>query len=119
MVLDQMDSPSLSAGIDASSGTDGGEILSKEKALDLILEKMAEAASTQRDKGTRFEMLALDYFRKEPTYCNLFTKVETYSEWARNHQHLSPRPSLKDIGIDLVATNAQPGASIKKYTGGG
>ena len=88
-----------------ANGTEAAAMTNAE-ALDLILAGMAQAAVTQRDKGTRFEVLALDYFRHEPTYCNLFTKVETYSEWAKRHQHLIPKPSLNDIGIDLVATNA-------------
>ena len=56
-------------------------------------------AKTEREKGTYFELLCIKYFENEPFYADLFTKVQTYTEWARE-QGLSG----KDTGIDLVAT---------------
>lgn len=69
---------------------------------------MEEAsAGVVRDSGTRFETLIKDWLMKEPTYRDLFTKVQTYKEWAQEHpEHTS---SKRDIGIDLVATNTQDG----------
>lgn len=60
--------------------------------------------SHQRNKGTRFETLCQSYFQKEPTYRGLFSKVESFRQWAENHPELSV--NAKDIGIDLVATLA-------------
>ncbi|MBU3846571.1 MAG: DEAD/DEAH box helicase family protein [Candidatus Acinetobacter avistercoris] len=56
-------------------------------------------AKTEREKGTYFELLCIKYFENEPYYADLFSKVQTYTEWARE-QELSG----KDTGIDLVAT---------------
>ncbi|MGN0918184.1 MAG: type ISP restriction/modification enzyme, partial [Oxalobacter sp.] len=60
--------------------------------------------SFQRNKGTRFETLCQSYFQKEPTYKGLFSKIESFRQWAENHPELSA--NAKDIGIDLVATLA-------------
>lgn len=56
-------------------------------------------AKTEREKGTYFELLCIKYFENEPYYADLFSKVQTYTEWAKE-QGLSG----KDTGIDLVAT---------------
>lgn len=56
-------------------------------------------AKTEREKGTYFELLCIKYFENEPYYADLFSKVQTYTEWAKE-QELSG----KDTGIDLVAT---------------
>ena len=56
-------------------------------------------AKTEREKGTYFELLCIKYFENEPFYADLFTAVQTYTEWAKE-QGLSG----KDTGIDLVAT---------------
>ncbi|OAL76274.1 hypothetical protein AY606_13250 [Acinetobacter sp. SFB] len=56
-------------------------------------------AKTEREKGTYFELICIKYFENEPFYADLFTKVQTYTEWAKE-QGLSG----KDTGIDLVAT---------------
>lgn len=79
-----------------------------QQAFETLLSKMEEAsAGVVRDAGTRFETLIKDWLMKEPTYRDLFTKVQTYKEWAQEHpEHTS---SQRDIGIDLVATNAQDG----------
>ena len=79
-----------------------------QQAFETLLSKMEEAsAGVVRDAGTRFETLIKDWLMKEPTYRDLFTKVQTYKEWAQEHpEHTS---SARDIGIDLVATNAQDG----------
>lgn len=57
-----------------------------------------------RDAGTRFETLIRDWFVNEPTYKDRFTSVQTWKEWADEHQDLTT--SAKDTGIDLVGTLA-------------
>lgn len=59
-------------------------------------------AKTEREKGTYFELLCIKYFENEPFYADLFTKIQTYSEWAKE-QGLTG----KDTGIDLVATTKE------------
>ena len=68
-----------------------------------LLTSIEQSSSDERDKGTRFENLVLDFLQNDPTYNNDFTKVQTYADWAQEHTNLVP--NKKDIGIDLVATN--------------
>lgn len=75
-----------------------------EQALYELLDKIREAASTQRGAGTRFETLVKDYLTREPSYRDLYSKVQTFKEWAEAHPDIAA--NKKDIGIDLVATNA-------------
>ena len=96
-----------------------------EQALYELLDKIREAATTQRGAGTRFETLVRDYLNREPSYKDLYSKVQTFKDWAAEHTDIAP--NKKDIGIDLVATNADcngytavqckfylPGATVSK-----
>lgn len=62
------------------------------------------SAKSEREKGTYFELLCIKYFENEPAYADLFTKVQTYTEWTKE-QGLTG----KDTGIDLVATDKDGG----------
>ena len=61
-----------------------------------------------RGVGTRFETLIKDYLTREPSYKDLYTKVQSYKECAEEHKDLAS--NKRDIGVDLVATNADDGA---------
>lgn len=67
-------------------------------ALSSLLNTYRNASVTEREKGTYFEELIFTYLRNEATYRDLYDKVWTYAEWAKE-QGLSG----KDAGIDLVA----------------
>ncbi|MCU1766479.1 DEAD/DEAH box helicase family protein [Pseudomonas protegens] len=67
-------------------------------ALSALLDSYRSAALTEREKGTYFEELICVYLRNEATYRDLYDKVWTYAEWAKD-QGLNG----KDAGIDLVA----------------
>ncbi|RAU44858.1 MULTISPECIES: type ISP restriction/modification enzyme [unclassified Pseudomonas] len=67
-------------------------------ALSALLNTYRSASVTEREKGTYFEELVCTYLRNEATYRDLYDKVWTYAEWAKE-QSLSG----KDAGIDLVA----------------
>lgn len=67
-------------------------------ALSTLLDSYRSAALTEREKGTYFEELICVYLRNEATYRDLYDKVWTYADWAKE-QGLSG----KDAGIDLVA----------------
>lgn len=67
-------------------------------ALSALLNAYRSASVTEREKGTYFEELTCTYLRNEATYKDLYDKVWTYAEWAKE-QGLSG----KDTGIDLVA----------------
>ncbi len=67
-------------------------------ALSSLLDTYRSAALTEREKGTYFEELICAYLRNEATYRDLYDKVWTYAEWAKDWGL-----SGKDAGIDLVA----------------
>ena len=67
-------------------------------ALQKLLNTYRQASVTEREKGTYFEELICIYLRNEATYRDLYSKVWTYADWARE-QGLDAR----DTGIDLVA----------------
>jgi len=67
-------------------------------ALSALLDAYRSAALTEREKGTYFEELICTYLRNEATYRDLYDKVWTYADWAKE-QGLDGR----DTGIDLVA----------------
>jgi predicted helicase len=67
-------------------------------ALQNLLTTYRQAAVSEREKGTYFEDLIALYLRNEATYRDLYSKVWTYADWARE-QGLDGR----DTGIDLVA----------------
>ena len=80
--------------------------MTNEVAFEALLEDIKRVSNdVQRDAGTRFETLIKDWLTQEETYRDLFTKVETFKEWAASHPDLSNNG--KDIGIDLVATLAE------------
>lgn len=70
-------------------------------SLSKILRQYREAAATHRESGTYFEELAAHYFRTEPVYKDLYSRVESYADWAARH-----RADRRDAGIDLVAETA-------------
>lgn len=63
-----------------------------------LLKILRQNSQTNREHGTYFEDLAIQYFKNEPIYQNLYDEVLTYSSWAEK-QGLDKR----DTGIDLVA----------------
>lgn len=67
-------------------------------ALYDLLDTYRTASASEREKGTYFEELICTYLRNEATYRDLYSKVWTYIDWARE-QGLDGR----DTGIDLVA----------------
>lgn len=69
--------------------------------LQTLLNQLRSKATSEREKGTLFEQLTLDYLQHEPFYRDYYAKVQTYADWAQE-QHLDQR----DTGIDLVAQTA-------------
>ena len=79
------------------------EFANNESAFEALLESIKQASNNiKRDAGTRFETLIKDWLTQDQPYCDLFSKVETFEEWASSHPN--HKQSGKDIGIDLVAT---------------
>ncbi|CAN4266098.1 COG4889 Predicted helicase [Methylophilaceae bacterium] len=67
-------------------------------ALQDLLGSYREISQTEREKGTYFENLIIQYFKNEASYKDLYSHVWTYSDWAG----LQGLPK-NDAGIDLVA----------------
>lgn len=63
-----------------------------------LLATFRTAAVTEREKGSYFEELIIQYLKHEASYQDLYSNVWTYAEWA-GLQQLDKR----DTGIDLVA----------------
>ena len=68
-------------------------------ALQDLLESIRTSATSERDKGDKFERLMLAYFRTEPAYKRQFENVWLWSDWPDNK-------GKPDTGIDLVAKNS-------------
>ena len=63
-----------------------------------LLKTLRKDSKTNREHGTYFEDLIIEYFKNEPIYKDLYDEVLTYADWAEQ-QGLDRR----DAGIDLVA----------------
>ncbi|SHG99447.1 Predicted helicase [Chryseolinea serpens] len=66
--------------------------------LKSLFANFRSSSQTEREKGTYFEELIKTYLQYEATYKDLYSRVWSYAEWAKE-QGLSG----KDTGIDLVA----------------
>ena len=86
----------------------GIELESSKSFISLVRE-IDEAYKTdkQRDRGTRFELLARAYFEAEPMYQRLFDNVWMLHEVPEEYQ--VPK---KDLGVDLVARERDTGKLV-------
>jgi len=73
-------------------------------ALQNLLKTLRQNAQTNREQGTYFEDLAIQYFKNEPFYQNLYSQVLSYSNWADEQNLAGQKIDRRDTGIDLVAT---------------
>ena len=67
-------------------------------ALQTLLNHYRQNSQSEREKGTYFEELCVQYLRNEPSYQDVYSNIWTYSDWAE-HVGIDKR----DTGIDLVA----------------
>ena len=73
-------------------------------ALQNLLKTLRQNSLSPREQGTYFEELAIKYFQNEPFYQQLFSSVQTYSNWAKEQNLAGQKIDQRDAGIDLVAT---------------
>lgn len=71
--------------------------------LELLLASFRDQTLTERDKGTSFEKLMIQYFKTEPFYKEQYASVLTYSDWVDQYGEPLGITNKKDTGIDLVA----------------
>lgn len=86
-------------------------------SLSILLNALEEVSISQRDKDTRFERLVMDYFKYDRKFEGLYSKVQSYADWAADYPELAVEHC--DIGIDLVATNTIDTDCCIDTTGGG
>ncbi|WUH95879.1 DEAD/DEAH box helicase [Streptomyces sp. NBC_00433] len=67
-----------------------------------ILKTIRDGADTNRDLGTRFEQLMVQYLRTDPQYAGHFSDVWMWADWPGNG-------TKNDTGIDLVARERDTG----------
>ncbi|WP_415854026.1 DEAD/DEAH box helicase [Sinomonas sp. G460-2] len=67
-----------------------------------VLDRLYYSASSERDKGTKFERLVKRYLELEPKYADQFSDIWLWSEWPG-------RDGQVDTGIDLVAQDRYTG----------
>lgn len=72
-------------------------------ALQRILSQFREMTLTERDKGTSFENLMVQYFKTEPFYKEQYSEVLSYSDWVDRYGADLSISTKKDTGIDLIA----------------
>lgn len=69
--------------------------------VEKVLDAIRAIATDEHDKGDRFERLMLHAFRTDRTYKQQFSEVWRWMDW--------PGRSGVDIGVDLVAVDAEGG----------
>ena len=67
-------------------------------ALDRILKSYRDAAVTEREKGTYFERLSVEFLKNDRVQSQEYSDVCTFAEWAAANGE-----DGRDMGIDLVA----------------
>jgi len=72
-------------------------------ALQTILAQFRKMTLSERDKGTSFENLMVQYFKTEPAYKQQYADVLSYSGWVDQYGAELGVSTKKDTGIDLVA----------------
>lgn len=71
-------------------------------ALQTLLNDFRSSAKTEREKGSYFEELIVQYLQAEPLYLDRYSNVWPYAEWAGGEGKEFGRDA-SDEGIDLVA----------------
>lgn len=71
-------------------------------ALQGLLAQFRDMTLTERDKGTSFENLMVQYFKTEPFYKEQYADVLSYSDWVDQYGADLAITTKKDTGIDLV-----------------
>jgi predicted helicase len=66
--------------------------------IEQVLADIRAIATDEHDKDDRFERLMLHAFQTDRTFRQQFSQVWTWADW--------PDRSSADIGVDLVARNA-------------
>lgn len=83
------------------------EELESSKSFISLVKEMDADYTTQRDRGTMFELLSRTYFKNEPMYKRLFDEV-----WTLNEVPVEYSIPKTDTGVDLVAKERETGLLV-------
>ena len=70
-----------------------------EMGFDDLLDKIRKEKKNNTDLGEKFERLVVNFFRKDTTYRNRFSKIWQFKDW--------PGRNRQDTGIDIVAQESE------------
>lgn len=70
-----------------------------------VLDDLREKATSERDKGSRFEQLMAAYLQTDPLFADQFSDVWLWQDWPG-------RDGKSDTGIDLVAVDRVTGENV-------
>jgi predicted helicase len=73
--------------------------------VETLLARLAEAATSERDKGDRFERLVRRFLMVDAQWSARFSEVFMWSDWPE-------RQGRPDRGVDLVAIERETGAPV-------
>ncbi|WP_217621370.1 DEAD/DEAH box helicase [Streptomyces lunaelactis] len=68
-----------------------------------VLKMIRDSSDTNRDRGTRFEQLMVQYLRTDPQWTQQFSQVWMWADWPGTES------DKRDVGIDLVAQDRETG----------
>ncbi|WP_208301618.1 type ISP restriction/modification enzyme [Streptomyces sp. KS 21] len=68
-----------------------------------VLKTIRDGSTVNRDRGTRFEELMVQYLSTDPQWTEQFTRVWMWSDWPGTEH------DKRDTGIDLVAQDRETG----------
>jgi predicted helicase len=74
-------------------------------AFDEVFDRLYFSATSEHDKGSKFEELLESYLQTEPKYADQFSKVWRWQHWPG-------RAGRVDTGIDLVAEDRYTGELV-------
>ncbi len=74
------------------------------KTFDDVLEEIRKEAKNKKELGMKFESLIVNFFKKDKTYQNRFSKVWWFADW--------PGKNRRDTGIDIVAQERDGGEYV-------
>lgn len=70
-----------------------------------VLDDLRERATSERDKGSRFEQLMAAYLQTDPVFADQFSDVWKWQDWPG-------RDGKGDTAIDLVAVDRVTGENV-------
>ena len=78
-------------------------------ALSELLSKIENASPTQRDKGTTFENLCVQFFLHEPKYAELYSDVLSYAGWIAKYGEVILTRHIQTVFVSTLVLSVGSG----------